>query len=95
MYTVYRSRRRAAKLSPCTALHLVLMALLQSKALSSKGHSQSWSSQQRNVVRIFNLMAEQDEKLSLLEEHSWDKLPEQMLCSTPVYERYAYYLLEN
>ena len=37
-----------------------------SKALSSKGQSASWSSQQKNVIRIFDLMAEDDEELSLL-----------------------------
>ena len=64
-----------------------------SKALTSKGQSTSWSAQQKNVVRIFDLMAEQDEELSLLEEHTWHTLPEQALCSPPVYERFAFFLL--
>ena len=64
-----------------------------SKALSSKGQSTSWNAQQKNVVRIFDLMAEQDEELALLEEHKWHTLPEQTLCAQPVYERYAYFLL--
>ena len=38
-----------------------------SKALPSKGFSPSWNSQQKNVVRIFNLMAAVDEELSQLD----------------------------
>ena len=45
-------------------------ALQMSKALSSKGQSTSWNAQQKNVVRIFDLTAEQDEELALLEEHT-------------------------
>jgi hypothetical protein len=40
-------------------------------------------------------MAEQDgsSPWTVLEESSWHTLPERVLCSPPVYERYAYYLL--
>lgn len=63
------------------------------KSLSSKGMSQSWSSQQKNVVRIFDLFAEQDDELQALEEHSWHALPEDVLSSPEVYERYAFFLM--
>lgn len=64
-----------------------------SKALSAKGQSASWSAQQKNVVRIFNLMAANDDDLMLLDDSSWHALPEQILCAEAVYERFAYFLL--
>ena len=65
-----------------------------SKALPSKGFSASWSTQQKNVVRIFNLMAAVDEELSQLDQaHDWHTFSEEILCSQPVYERFAYFVL--
>ena len=56
-----------------------------SKALPSKGFSPSWNSQQKNVVRIFNLMAAVDEELSQLDALDWHTFSEEILCSQPVY----------
>ena len=64
-----------------------------SKAVTSKGQSASWSAQQKNVIRIFDLFADDDEELSLLDQHSWHALGEEILCAAPVYERFAYFLL--
>ena len=64
-----------------------------SKALPSKGFSPSWNSQQKNVVRIFNLMAAVDEELSQLDALDWHTFSEEILCSQPVYERFAYFVL--
>ena len=58
-------------------------------ALSAKGGSISWKGQTANVGRIFNEFAEQDEEL----DADWDNLPEHVLCSAPVYERFAHFLL--
>ena len=55
-------------------------------ALSAKGGSVSGKGQNANVGRIFN---EQDEEL----DADWDNLPEDVLCSAPVYERFAHFLL--
>ena len=64
-----------------------------SKSLSAKGVSASWTGQQRNVVRIFDLFAEQDEELSTLDDKFWQSLPEATLCSADVYERFAFFML--
>jgi hypothetical protein len=64
-----------------------------SKALSSKGQSASWSAQQKNVVRIFDLFAEQDDELSTLDTSTWHALPEQTLSEQGIYDRMAFYML--
>ena len=48
-------------------------------ALSSKGQSASWNAQQKNVVRIFDIFAEQDDELSA-RKYNWHVLPEEILC---------------
>ena len=61
-------------------------------ALSSKGQSASWNAQQKNVVRIFDIFAEQDDELSA-RKYNWHVLPEEMLCEPGIYDRFAFYML--
>ena len=69
------------------------MPAVLSKAIGAQGASVSWSSQKKNVVRIFNLFIEQDEELSKCAEKTWHALPEEALCGPDIYERFAYYML--
>ena len=65
------------------------------KAIGASGVSQGWTGQKKNVIRIFNLFIEQDEELQARPEKrcSWVDLPEDVLCSSDIYERLAYYML--
>ena len=58
-------------------------------ALSSKGQSASWNAQQKNVVRIFDIFAEQDDELSA-RKYNWHVLPEEILCEPGIYDHFAY-----
>ena len=70
------------------------MPAVLSKAIGAGGGSTSWTSQKRNVVRIFNLFIGQDEVFSTCAAgETWDALPEEELCARDVYERFAYYML--
>ena len=71
------------------------------KAVGSKGVSTSWNAGQSNVVRILNEFKNQDDALKKLygEEYlkktNWLDLPQELLASCPVYERFAYFLLHE
>ena len=61
--------------------------------IGAQGASYTWTSQKKNVVRIFGLFIEQDEELSTGASTSWEELSEETLCGPDVYERFGYYML--
>jgi len=60
-------------------------------SLSAKGSSTSWTGQQINVIRIFNIMVDNADDL----DTEWADLPEEVLCSQAIYARFAYFLLHT
>lgn len=64
-------------------------------SVSGKGSSSSWTSQQSNVIRIFNLFRGYSPDVSLLLPSPWDELLEDVLCTNErdIYGKFAHYLL--
>ena len=64
-------------------------------SVRGKGSSSSWTSQQSNVIRIFNLFRLYSPDVSQLLPSPWDELPEDVLCTNErdVYGKFAHYLL--
>ena len=60
-------------------------------SITGKGRSASWRGQHASVLKIINAFIEQDEAVRDFGE--WDKLPEDIVCAIPFYERLAHFLL--
>ena len=58
--------------------------------ISSKGEAESTVVGRASVIKIFNHFSKVDEELAGVE---WHSLPEEVLCSPGVYERFAHYML--
>mmetsp|Transcript_11867 Transcript_11867/g.25044 ORF Transcript_11867/g.25044 Transcript_11867/m.25044 type:complete len:409 (-) Transcript_11867:690-1916(-) len=63
-------------------------------SISSKGVSATWTSAQRNTLRILDMFIMQDMMLSC-RATSWGQLTESDLCEAGFYERFVYYLLHS
>ena len=59
--------------------------------IRGEGTTADYLRQKASVKSIFDTFAKTDD--SALNEVCWDALPEETLCSKPVYERFSYYLM--
>lgn len=72
------------------ASKLVQMAAA-APVIRGEGTTADYLRQKASVKSIFDTFAKTDD--SELNEVCWDALPEETLCSKPVYERFSYYLM--
>ena len=53
----------------------------QSGTISGRGASASWTSQQNNVIRIWNMFSVHSPDVRALLPVPWSELPEEILCT--------------
>ncbi len=64
-------------------------------SVSGRGSSSSWTQQQKNVIRIFNLFRLYSPDVARKLPAPWDELPEEILCTNEndIYGLFAHFLL--
>jgi hypothetical protein len=66
-----------------------------SGSISGRGASASWTSQQNNVIRIWNIFSVHSPDVRSLLPAPWSELPEEVLCTNEkdIYGKFAHFLL--